>query len=452
MNTLAQWLWNPVFCLMYLILGVVFLWLTRLVAWRKSFLALKIVLKDDITDYDKRLVSHRKGFFSSVAATVGIGNLAGVGTAIHLGGPGALFWMCVSALLGMSFRMIATYLSIKYRPADTNSNLFATPMVYLEKHIKPGSWRWLIPTVAGLILANGVILGNVIQSNSVSHALNNRFDIPDIITALVITAVVAAVILGGLKRIVEFSSAIAPWMILLYVGAALLILLFNPLKAIESLGMVIYYAFTPYAAVGGVVGYSVFQAMQFGLSRGIFSHNSGTGISPFLQGSNEDHPANGAIMSTITPVVDTVIVCTLTGLVILSLSPWQQNTGAYLTAQAFENGLGILGQVIYTASLIVFAFTTIVTYSYYTERCFLYLGGENPRSFRLFLLVMTFMGPLVPVAAIWSFCDILVGLLLTFHLFPLLYIFLMKSKIILTDLENSDTKITKKETQINEYI
>ena len=435
MSTLADWLWNPFLSLLYLVLGVVFLWLTGAIAWRKSLRVLRAILRTDGSDYERGLLSHKKAFLTSIAATVGIGNLAGVGTAIHLGGPGALFWMWVSALAGMTFRMTSTYMAVKHRPARTDSVLFATPMVYLEKYIK-APWRWITPVVAGLLLVQGLVLANIIQSNSVSDALRSRFDIPSLMTAILLTLSVAIVLVGELRRIVEFSSAVVPWMILVYVGAGLLVLLGHPLRTMESLGLVFRCAFSPYSVTGGVVGYSVLAAMQFGVSRGVFSHGSGSAISPFLQGANEDHPAKSAFMAAITPVVDTLIVCTITGLVILSTTYWQDSTGAFLTSRSFEAGVGFTGQLIVISCLVLFAFTTIVTYAYYSERCFQYLGGKRTSAFRLFFVSLTFCGPFLDLPFIWSVSDILIGLLIVFHLFPLLYVMLLNLPTMRKDLSN----------------
>jgi AGCS family alanine or glycine:cation symporter len=358
-----------------------------------------------------------------------------VATAIHLGGPGALFWMWVSAILGMSFKMASTYFSIKFRPRDTESILFATPMVYLEKYMKK-KWRFIPAFVAGLILVKGLVLANLVQSNSLAHALHNRFDIPNAVIAVVFTFFVGIVIMGGLKKIVDYISAIAPGMILLYVIAGLFILLSHPLQTLGNLGQVFYYAFTPHSVVGGVAGVAVLRSMQFGVCRGIFSHMSGEGGAPFLQGANKEPPAVGAFMSAVTPFVDTVIICTITGLVILSTSYWQYDTGAYLTSKSFELGLGIFGQIIIIGSLIIFAFTTIVAFAHISERCCEYLGGKKVIGYRLTFLLITFIGPFANLAFIWSLSDVIIAMLIIFHLLPLLYITILNIKGFRKDLDD----------------
>jgi len=415
-------------------LGIVFLYLTRGIAWKKGIPVFLKIIRSDRSKSSDRLVSHKKAFFSAVAATVGIGNIAGVGTAIHLGGPGALFWMWVSALFGMFFRMASTYMAIKMRPADENSLSFATPMVYLEKYMT-GKWAFISKLVACLLLIQGVVLYNLVQANSLAQAVHNRFDVPNLLIAFLMTLCVGMVILGGLKKIVNCCSAIAPAVIAIYVVTGLLVLLFHPAQTIKALGQVFSCAFMPYSIAGGVAGYAVLQAMQFGISRGVFSHMSGMGTSTFLQGANKEAPAMGAFMSAITPVVDTVIICSITGLVILSTSNWQYQTGAHLTAASFEAGLGFLGQIVVVVSLIVFALTTIAAFAHISERCFKYLGGTNSFYYRIVFLVVTFLGPFLNLRFVWSLSDIIIAMIIVFHLLPLLYITLKNRKEMCKDLQ-----------------
>ncbi len=434
MDTIAKWIWDPILCLVYLELGVIFLYITKGIAWRKSVPIFLKIMKNDQSTSDNRTVSHRKAFLSTVAATVGIGNIAGVGTAIHIGGPGALFWMWMSAAFGMFFRMASTYMVIKMRPEDDRSKSFATPMLYLEKYMT-GKMSFIPKLVALLILIQGIVLYNMVQVNSLAQAVHNRFDVSNWVTAVLLTICVSMVILGGLKKIVDYSSFFAPFMIGIYVFAGIAILLSNPAGTVRAFGQVFYYAFTPYSIAGGVVGYTVFQAMQFGVSRGVFSHMSGMGTSTFLQGANKDNPAMGAFMSAITPFVDTIIICTVTGLVILSAPYWQTQTGAYLTAASFENGLGFAGQLVVIGSLIIFAFTTISGFAHISERCLEYLGSTNVTNYRLFFLFVTFIGPFLNLKFVWSLSDIIIALIVIFHLTPLLYITLLNRKEMYNDLK-----------------
>jgi len=369
-----------------------------------------------------------------VATTVGIGNIAGVGTAIHLGGPGALFWMWVSALFGMFFRMVSTYMAIKVRPVGGNYLSFATPMVYLEKYMT-GRWNFIPQLVAGLILVQGLVLYNLVQANSVAHAVHNRFGVPNPVIAILITFCVGIVILGGLTKIVNYCSVIAPVAIAIYVATGVVVLCCHPVHAINALGQVFSCAFMPYSIAGGVAGYTVLQAMQFGVSRGIFSHMSGMGTSTFLQAANRDAPAKGAFMSAMTPFVDTIIICSITGLVILSVPNWKYQTGAYLTAESFEAGLGFIGQIVVVVSLIIFALTTTFAFAHIAERCFKYLGGTNSFYYRIFFLVVVFLGPFLELRFVWSLSDIIIAMIIIFHLVPLLFITLINREKMYKDLQ-----------------
>jgi AGCS family alanine or glycine:cation symporter len=434
LDTLAKWIWDPLLCFIYLEIGIIFICRTRGIAWTKSLPVFFKIFRSDHSISTNRTVSHRKAFLTNVAATVGIGNIAGVGTAIHLGGPGALFWMWVSALFGMFFRMASTYMAIKMQPADVNSTSFATPMSYLEKHML-GRWRFIPKLVAGLLLVQGVVLYNMVQANSLAHAVHNRFDVPNLLISFLLTLCVGIVVLGGLKKIVDYSSVIAPLVNALYVASGMLVLLFHPLQTLDALSQVFVYAFKPYSIAGGIAGYTILQGMQFGVSRGVFSHMSGMGVGTFLQAANKDTPAAGAFMAAITPFVDTIIICTISGLVILSGPYWEHQTGAYLTAISFESWLGFTGQIIVVISLIVFAFTTIIGCAHISEKCFMYLGGKDSLKFRIALLVFTAIGPFLDLRFVWSLSDIIIATIVVFHLIPLLYITIKNSTKMHKDLQ-----------------
>lgn len=423
MELLATWIWNPLLSLIYLEVGVLFLVLTRGTGLRYSLDIFKQAWQDRprTRSQQERHIHHTDAFITALAAGIGVGNLAGVGTAIHLGGPGALFWMWMSALAGASFRLCSVYISVRYGPKDPHSPLFATPMAYIERFVGH-AWPRLAPLLAGLILFQGVVSANLIQANSVSHAVTNELGFSTVAVALVLWAAVASVVVGGLKSIIHFSVNSAPWMVLGYMLGGLLILILHPLEAIHAIGLVFTHAFTPYSIGGGIAGYTLMQSIQFGVSRGVFSHFSGMGIAPFLHGANDDHPAQGAYLAALVPLVDTLIVCSITGLVILSVGDWYGLTGAYLTVTAFQTGLGEGGRVLVFVCLGIFAFTTIINWAYFSERCYEYLGGKNIRIYRWFFSFMTFCGPFFPVALVWSLADVVIGLMLILHLPILTYI------------------------------
>ncbi|MBT3237073.1 MAG: sodium:alanine symporter family protein [Bdellovibrionales bacterium] len=417
--------------MIYLEIGILLLFSSRFIVWKRAIPIFLTYINRRESDSKGKIISHRKAIFTSIGAQIGVGNIAGVATAVHLGGPGAIFWMWISAMLGMTFRMVAVHLSIKEQSTvDESSPLFASPFGYLERYL-PRSWGWIPKAFAVLTILGGVIGANLIQSNSVSHALHGQFIFPNLIVALALTMLVAAVIIGGFQNIVKYCAAIAPWMVSLYLLAGFAIIVFNPGKAIEALGSIIYYAFTPYSVGGGVVAYSLQQTLQYGTARSVFSHASGTGMSTFL--FTEDSKVS-AYMAAITPIIDTLIICTTTGLVILIGMSWQWETGANLATLSFASSLGHIGQIIVVISLVIFAFTSIIAYYYFSQRCFEYLGGENILLFRTLYLVPTFMGPFLSVRFAWTLGDIITGLALLFHLVPLTYIFLFKRREIMAEL------------------
>jgi len=425
MDALARLIWNPFLSFFYVELGVLFLILTGASACTKGFRNFLNTWGRGTHDTPDT-VSHRKAFFASLAATIGVGDLAGTGTAIHLGGPGALFWMWVSAVCGMSFRMISTYMTVKHQPDDPRHPTFGTPMVYLGKLLE-SRWQWLSGGMAVLLLVKGNVVANIIQSNSIGDGMEKGLGVAHIFTALFVAASVGFVILGGMKRIVDVSAAIAPFMLAAYLLAGGFILLSDPHKTMNVTWSVFRYAFTPYAFGGGVTGYAVLQAVQFGVSRGVFSHASGIGVAPFFQGANKDHPAVGAFMAGFTPFVDTLIVCTVTGLVILSDSHWPTITGADLTMHSFYDALGLWGEILVMSCLVIFGFTTITGWAYCSEKCFLYLTnhrfeGKGIKAYRWLFVAVTFMGPFLPVPFVWSLADVMVGIMFVAHILPLTYI------------------------------
>jgi alanine or glycine:cation symporter, AGCS family len=425
MELLASWIWNPLLSLIYLEVGVLFMVLTRWAALRRSWEMLKQAWNNRSTSRQNlgRHIHPTDAFITALAAGIGVGNLAGVGTAIHLGGPGALFWMWMSALAGASFRMCSVYISVSHGPKDTNSPLFATPMAYIEKFVGQ-SWSGFAPLLAGLILFHGLVSANLIQANSVSHAVTNELGVSTVIVAFVLFAAVAIVVVGGIKSIVNFSVASAPFMVVAYVVGGLIILISNPHEAIKAVGLVFTHAFTPYSIGGGIAGYTLMQSIQFGVSRGVFSHFSGMGIAPFLHGANDDHPAQGSYLAALVPLVDTLIVCSITGFVILSVGDWHGLTGAFLTVTAFQSGLGVVGQVLVFSCLGMFAFTTIINWAYFSERCYEYLWGGNVVIYRWFFAGVTFCGPFFPVDLVWSIADVVIGIMLIVHLPLITYIVL----------------------------
>jgi len=311
-------------------------------------------------------------------------------------------------------------------------------MSYLQVHFSKGL-KWIPISLAALIMVKGFLTANLIQSNSVAHALEGEFSGSHIVVAFLMATAVALVILGGLKRIVAYSTRITPWMLLLYIGAGLFILLSDIPTTLSHLGDVFYYAFQPYSVAGGVIGFSVMQSLQYGISRGVFSHGSGLGIAPFLHASNDSPAAHNGLVAAFVPIVDTLLICTITALVVLSSGLWSEANGAYLTTQAFEITYGEAGRVLIIICLVVFAFTTMISWAHYAERCFHYLGGKNLKAFRWLFIAVTFLGPFLPVKFVWSLGDILIAIVLLLHMLPLTYITLRHYRQLRSDFESVDS-------------
>ncbi|MBF0282493.1 MAG: sodium:alanine symporter family protein [Zetaproteobacteria bacterium] len=421
----------------YLQLGVLFLILTRGIVWRGIVSSIKHMLRNREDAKAAHHVSHHHAFFAALAATVGVGNLAGVGTAIHLGGPGALFWMWVSALLGMSFRMSSVYWAVKMgkHVDDNDPHLFASPMLYMVKLLdKP--WKGLATGLAILLFVNGMVMANMIQSNSVAHAMTGEIGSANFGIALMMAGMVGLVIIGGMQSIIKFAATIAPWMILAYLATGWFILASDPINTLEVLGSVFYYAFNPYSFAGGVIGYTIMQTMQYGISRGIFSHGSGMGFAAFWQGANHDHPSRSAFLAGAVPLIDTLVVCSTTGLVILSADMWLERTGAFLTVSSFHSFLGEPSLVFITCCLVVFAFTTIISWAHFGERCFQYLGGKNVMNFRWLFVAVCFIGPFLPLVSLWALGDIIIGCMILIHMIPLTYIVIRHLNTMKKDLQD----------------
>ncbi len=434
METLSSLLWNPLLALVYIEIGIVFLIMTRFAAIRGVIANIRAVWANRTSGPDEgRHVAHHHAFLAALSASVGVGNLAGVGTAIHLGGPGALFWMWVSAILGMSFRMSSTYFSVKLARRGDKPELFATPMLYLASLLK-SPWTGMAAVLASLLMVKGMVTANLIQANSVAHAISGEIGMNNIMTAALLSGLVATVIIGGFRSILRVGVMAAPWMILGYLCAGWFILLSDPKALFDALGDVFTYAFQPFSIAGGVVGYTILEAMQFGVSRGIFSHGSGIGMAPFWQAANKDDPARGAFMAAAVPLVDTLIICSTTALVILTADHWLDKTGAFLTVSSFEHFLGANGRLFVTACLVVFAFTTIINWAHFSERCFEYLGGRDVQKFRWFFASLTFIGPFLPLAPLWSLGDVLIGTMILVNLLPLTFMVVRHADVMRHDL------------------
>ena len=359
-------------------------------------------------------VSSFAALCTALAATIGTGNIVGVATAVQAGGPGAIFWMWLVALLGMATKYAECLLAVKYRIRDKNGFMAGGPMYYIERGL---GIKWLAKLFAlfGVMVAFFGI-GTFPQVNAITHAMQDTFNIPVLVTAIIVTLLVGLIILGGVKRIATASSVIVPFMAILYVTTSLVIILLNIEKVPDAISLIIYSAFDPQAALGGAIGFTVMKAIQSGVARGIFSNESGLGSAPIAAAAAQTRePVRQGLISMTGTFLDTIIVCTMTGIVLVLTGAWNnpELSGATVTNYAFAQGLeASIGATIVTVGLLFFAFTTILGWCYYGERCFVYLVGiRGVKLYRLAYIVLVGLGSFLHLNLIWIIADIVNGLM-----------------------------------------
>ncbi len=382
------------------------------------YLALIKRKEDDATEGD---ISHFQALMTALAATVGTGNIAGVATAIAAGGPGALFWMWITGLFGMATKYGEAVLAVKFRQVDEFGTMSGGPMYYISNGL---GWKWLgvLFAIFASIAAFGI--GNMVQSNSVADAVEATFHIKPWITGIVLAVATAVVILGGIKSIGKVTGFLVPIMIVFYVGAALVILIIN-FKMIPSIfGMVFKYAFTPHAFIGGSLGALIRVTVRMGVARGVFSNESGLGSAPIAAAAAQTkNPVTQALVSMTQTFIDTIVVCSLTGFVIILSGLWSSGyDGAELTTNAFNSSLpGNIGGIIVSIGLILFAYSTLLGWSYYGEKSLEYLLGEMwVKPYRIIFCIVVFIGAGIKLELVWSIADVFNGLMAIPNLIGLL--------------------------------
>ena len=373
-------------------------------------------------------ITHFQALMTALSATVGTGNIAGVATAIAAGGPGALFWMWVTGLVGMATKYGEAVLAVKYRIKDENGDMSGGPMYYISKGL---GWKWLgfLFALFSAVAAFGI--GNMVQSNSVADAVNATFNVPFWVTGIVLMVFTSLVILGGIKSIGKVTAVVVPIMIIFYMGGALIILVLNIAGIPAALAMVVKQAFTPTAASGGFLGAGVMMAIRMGVARGVFSNESGLGSAPIAAAAAQTkHPVTQALVSMTQTFIDTLIVCTLTGLVLILTGAWNSGeTGASLTAMAFETGV-TGGHYIVTIGLILFAYSTILGWCYYGEKSIEYILGEKAiKPYRYLFILVVGVGAVSKLDFVWALSDTFNGLMAIPNLIGLL----MLSPVILSE-------------------
>lgn len=353
-----------------------------------------------------------KALMTALSATVGTGNIAGVATAIFLGGPGAIFYMWLIALIGMATKYAEAVCAVTYREVDANGNHVGGPMYYLRNGVGekfPMLGKTLAPLFALFAAVAAFGIGNGVQANSVADAMSASFGISHFLTGVVMMVIVAAVLLGGIRRIADVAGALVPLMIVLYVGAALVILALNAAAIPDAFALILHHAFEPASAAGGFAGATVAAAIRFGIARGVFSNEAGLGSAAIAHAAAKTNdPVRQGHIAMLGTFIDTIIVCTMTGLVIITSGLWTSgDTGAALTSTSFAATLPG-GAEIVSVALAVFAFTTILGWSYYGERSVQYLFGTGAiLPYRVVWIAAIPVGATVNLGFIWLLADTL---------------------------------------------
>ena len=400
----AQLMWGP--WLLVLLLGTGF-WLTirlRGIQFRSLFYALRLTFSKERQGQGD--LSHFSSLMTALAATVGIGNIAGVSTAIALGGPGAIFWMWVTGLVGMATKYSEGFLAVKFRRVNDKGEISGGPMYYLEEGLQN---KWLAMCFAAFGACAAFGIGNMVQANTTATAVKESIGLNSVTIGMLLAILTGMVVIGGIKRIAEVASYLVPFMVAIYFSGALIVIF----KHLDQLGsgmkLVFEHAFSGTAATGGFVGASLANCIRYGVARGLFSNESGMGSAPIVAAAaRTNHPSKQALVSMTGTFIDTLIVCSITAMAISSTGVWTSGeTGVALTIQAFTAGLpGYWGKLLVTLGTITFAFSTILAWEYYGEKCFEYIFGEKYiLIYRYVWVIFVFIGALIKLDLVWNFSD-----------------------------------------------
>lgn len=434
LNSIDNFVWGVPLMVLILAGGILLTIRLGVMQIRKLPLALKWMVKNE--EGGEGEISSFSALCTALSATIGTGNIVGVATAVGTGGPGALFWMVVTAFFGMSTKFAEGLLAVKYRVVGKDGHSLGGPFYYIELGMGK-KWKWLAKLFAFFGVCVGLFgIGTFSQVNGISSAVHNFFDPNDlhcvkllpflgeyswsvIISSLVLSICVATVLIGGIKRIANVSQIIVPFMAIIYFAFAAILIIGNITAIPSAIAVIVKAAFSPKAVTGGVVG-SIFVALQKGIARGIFSNEAGLGSAPIAAAAAQTkEPVRQGLVSMTGTFIDTIVICTLTGLSIVLTGAWQVPglEGVDVTTYAFQQGLPFPPQIsafILMLCLVFFAFTTILGWDYYSERCLEYLSGGNIKHVKIFrwiYILAVFIGPYMTVSAVWTIADIFNGLM-----------------------------------------
>ena len=422
LNKINDFVWGLPLIILLLGTGIYYTFLLKGLQFRKlgHSLYLAFIKRKEEGNSGEGDISHFQALMTALAGTVGTGNIAGVAGAISVGGPGALFWMWMTGFFGMATKYSEAVLAVKYRKVDEYGNMIGGPMYYLQEGLN-SKFLGVAFAIFAVIASFGI--GNTVQVSEVASAMKTSFNVDPRITGIVLLVLTGSVILGGIQRIGRFTSAIVPTMIIFYVVSSLVIIFMHYDKIIPAFVLIFKSAFIPQAAIGGTFGALLSKTIQKGVSRGIFSNESGLGSSPIAAAAAKTNdPVSQALVSMTQTFIDTIIVCTMTGLIIV-MSGAIEGTGAVLTEKAFSILLrGDIGGIIVTISLIFFAYSTILGWAYYGEKALEYLAGEKSiMIYRIIFTLAIYLG-IVFSKGVWVFSDIANGLMALPNLIGLLFL------------------------------
>ena len=433
LGTIDNLVWGVPLIVVILATGIFLTARMGLLQIRKLPMALKYMFLNEEEGHGE--VSSFGALCTALSATIGTGNIVGVATAVVAGGPGALFWMWMAAFFGMATKYAEGLLAVKYRVVDESGHVLGGPFYYIERGMGKG-WKWLAMIFAFFGIGVGLFgIGTFTQINGITSAVKNFFD-PEsthiafslfgndysifvVIAGLIVTACVALVVIGGLKRISSVSQIVVPFMAVIYVVYCAVLVLFNIGAVPAAFITIVKGAFNPQAITGGVVG-SMLVAMQKGIARGIFSNEAGLGSAPIAAAAAQtNEPARQGLVTMTGTFIDTIIICTLTGLSIVITGAWDSGLeGVAVTTLAFQTGLPFLNasvaSFVLMICLVFFAFTTILGWDYYSERCLEYMTGGSRTAvkvYRILYIIAVFIGPYMTVSAVWTIADIFNGLM-----------------------------------------
>lgn len=461
----ARIVWGPITVALLLGTGIYLSLGTKLVQFRKLGHSIKYVFsKDENSDGD---ISSFQAFMTSLAATIGTGNIVGVASAIALGGPGAIFWMWVSAAFGGATKFTEGMLAIKYRTTNDKGEKSGGPMYYIGRGIKDryginASWLGWSFALFGFIASFGT--GNMVQANAISESVELIFGIKPFITGIIIAILTALVILGGIKNIGKVTEKIVPAMALFYVGGALIGIIFNIEMVPMAFKMIFENAFTGNAVEGGLIG----SVIRFGVARGIFSNEAGLGSAPIAHAaSKNENPVTEGLIASLGAFIATILVCTITALIILTsgLVNIQESgammivenlNGAELTATAFDTLLPGIGGYVTSIGLIFFSFSTIIGWYYYGSKCIEYIGGlKSAELYKWAWVALSYVGSVTSLKTVWSISDMFNGLMALPNLIGLLALSPLVFKMVKeydSGLSNEEKSIRRNSTVTSDYL